>query len=82
MDALPRILSLATDVPAGRMTQAEVYGALAQHFPRYRERGIRRIFEAADIETRHFVLGREEFDPLNLDAGPRHREVRFIRATV
>jgi predicted naringenin-chalcone synthase len=69
MDATPRILALATEVPPGRMTQSEVYEALAEHFPRYRNRRIRSIFEASGIETRHFVLGREDFDPLaNADA--------------
>ncbi len=75
IDAAPRILSLATEVPPGRMTQSEVYEALAQHFPRYRDRRIRRIFEASGIETRHFVLGREDFDPL-ADADALHEVYR------
>jgi predicted naringenin-chalcone synthase len=72
MDTTPRILSVATDVPSGRMTQVEVYEGLAEHFPRYRDRRIQRIFEASGIETRHFVLGRENFDPL-ADADALHR---------
>lgn len=71
MDATPRILALATELPPGRLSQAEVYEALAAHFPRYRDRRIQRIFEAAGIETRHFVLGRESFDP-EADANALH----------
>ena len=63
MDATPRILSLATRVPSGRWTQAEVCDAFAEHFPLYEDRRVQRIFQASGIDTRHFVLGRDEFDP-------------------
>jgi alkylresorcinol/alkylpyrone synthase/polyketide synthase Type III len=68
----PRILSLATAVPEGRWTQDETLEVLAHHFPRYRDRRVQRIVRASGIETRHFALGAEEFDP-DADAGWLHR---------
>jgi len=71
MEVTPRILSLATAVPAEPVTQGEVYEALAAYFPRYRNRRVKQIFEASAIETRHFVLGRDTFDP-EADADALH----------
>jgi len=72
MGDTPRILSLATAVPDGRWTQDETLEVLAQHFPRYRDRRVQRIVRASGIETRHFALGADDFDP-NADAGWLHR---------
>jgi len=75
MDPSPRILSLATAVPPGRMKQEEVHAALAEHFPRYRDPRIKRIFERSGIDTRHFVLTHESFDP-RADADALHEVYR------
>jgi len=59
----PRLLSLATATPPERWPQDEIRQALAEHFPRYREPGVERIFRNAGIESRHFAIGRHDFDP-------------------
>ncbi len=59
----PRIVSLGTALPRHRWTQDEIRERLAEHFPLYADRRVRRIFEASGIETRNLVLGSEDFDP-------------------
>lgn len=71
METTPRILSLCTAVPGAPVAQMDVYAALAEHFPRYRNRRVQQIFAASEIETRHFVLGRDTFDP-TADADALH----------
>ena len=63
MDHAPRILALATELPAHRWSQSETLSVLARHFPRYRDRRVQRIVRDAGIETRHFALAPDAFDP-------------------
>jgi polyketide synthase Type III len=71
LDTTPRVLSLATQVPQNRWTQEEILEGLAEHFPIYRDRRVRRMFESSGIEARHLVLDRESFDPAS-DADALH----------
>ncbi len=68
---VPRILSLVTEVPPHRWTQEEVLEVLEQHFPRYGDRRVKAIVRASGIDTRHFALDREAFDP-TADADAMH----------
>lgn len=71
----PRILALATAVPPHRWTQQDVVDSFGEHFPRYREPRIQRIFQGSGIETRHFVIDRASFDP---SAGPDDLHALFL----
>ncbi len=68
---VPRIHSLATEVPPHRWTQDEVLELLEQHFPLYGDRRVQRIVRASGIDTRHFALAKHEFDP-KVDADALH----------
>jgi 3,5-dihydroxyphenylacetyl-CoA synthase len=71
MRRAPRIQALATQVPEHRFSQQEILERLAAHFPRYRDPRVARIFQGSEIDTRHFVLGPDTFDP-GADADALH----------
>lgn len=67
MDAAPRITGLHTEVPDQCHSQEAIYDVFAEHFPRYRDRRLKRVFLGAGIDSRHLALSPEEFTP---DATP------------
>ena len=58
-----RLRSLATAVPAHRYSQSKVYNLMTQHFPAYRKPLVKQIFESSGIDSRHFVLDEDKFNP-------------------
>ena len=58
-------------MPPHRWKQAEVLETFAEHFPEYRDRAVRRLFENSGIDSRNFVLARDRFDP-TADADSLH----------
>ncbi|MGI8744552.1 MAG: type III polyketide synthase [Bryobacteraceae bacterium] len=63
--ASPRIVSVATAVPAALWPQEAILERLAQHFPFYHNPRVRQIFLNSGIESRHLAMPPEKFGPDN-----------------
>ena len=55
--------SVATASPEHEWSQEKVLEVFGKHFERYRSPVIRRLFRNCGIDTRHFALAEEQFDP-------------------
>jgi polyketide synthase Type III len=63
--ASPRVVSVATAVPATLWRQEAILERLAQYFPLYRQPHVKQIFLNGDIESRYLAILSDNFGPEN-----------------